>query len=93
MGLGPGWEHHQCLDYILQELCKFPGHGSRLIQAGLLSPVVRNRNMAVATMSAWGHDRWDDDLRGALETAAKIEPEEDVRDRMMKALRGESLEN
>jgi hypothetical protein len=29
MGLGPGWEQHQCLDYSLQELRQFPGQGSR----------------------------------------------------------------
>lgn len=63
MGLGPGWEHHSCLDFVLQELRRFSGQGSRLIQAGLRSPVVRNRNMAVAALSAWGHDRWDDDAR------------------------------
>lgn len=93
MGLGPGWEHHQCLDFILNQLCKFPGQGGRLVQAGLRSPVVRNRNMAVAALSAWGRDRWGDDLRGALEAAAKIEPEDDVRERMQKTLRGESLDD
>ena len=91
-GLGPGWEHHQCLDYILQELRRFAGHGSRLILAGLRSPVVRNRNMAVAAVAAWGHDRLDNALRGALETAAKIEPVEDVRGRMEKTLLGEPLQ-
>lgn len=92
MGLGPGWEHHQCLDFVLQELHKFPGQGSRLIQAGLRSPVVRNRNMAIAAMAVWERDRWDEDLRGALEDAAKVELEEDVRGRMEKVLRGELLE-
>ncbi len=92
IGLGPGWEQHQCLDFVLQALRKFAGQGHRLIQAGLRSPVVCNRNMAVAAMSTWGHDQWDDDLRGALEAAAVIEPQEDVRERMEKTLRGEPLE-
>jgi hypothetical protein len=92
MGLGPGWEHHQCLDYVLQELRRFAGHGSRLILAGLRSPVVRNRNMAVAAAAAWGHDRLDSALSDALETAAKIEPDDDVRGRMEKALRGDPLQ-
>lgn len=92
MGLGPGWEHHQCLGYVLQELLKFPGQGGRLIEAGLLSPVVRNRNVAVAVLSAWGSDKWDDKLREALEAAAKIEPKDDVRERMEKVLRGEALD-
>ena len=75
MGLGPGWEHHQCLDFVLQELRNYPGQGHRLIQAGLRSPVVRNRNMAVAVMSAWGIEYSGSDLRHALEAAANIEPE------------------
>jgi hypothetical protein len=91
-GLGPGWEHHQCLDYVLQELRKFPGQGMRLIQSGLRSPVVRHRNLAVAALAAWGQDHWRDDFHGALETAAKIEPDEDVRARMEKTLRGEPLD-
>ena len=91
MGIGRGWEHHQCLDYVLQELGKFAGCGNRLIRAGLRSPVVRNRNFALRAMSAWGHDRWDDDLRGALEAALRIEPEEDVRERMKTVLRGARL--
>lgn len=74
------------VDLALQELRKFPGQGSQLVQAGLQSPVVRNRNMAVAAMMAWGRDRWNDDLRAALEAAAKIEPEDDVRERMEKVL-------
>jgi hypothetical protein len=92
MGLGPGWEHHQCLDYVLQELRKFAVQGNRLILAGLRSPVVRNRNMAVAAVAAWGHDRLDNALRDALETAAKIEPVDDVRGRMEKVLRGDPLQ-
>jgi hypothetical protein len=92
LGFGPGWEHHQCLDFVLQDLRRFPGHGVRLIQAGLRSPVIGNRNMAVLAMSAWGHDRWDDDLRHALESAAKIESYEHLRDSMNQVLRGETLE-
>src|SRR5690606_20337178 len=46
LGLGPGWDHHRCLDFVLQKLRKFPGHGETLIETGLQSPVVRNRNMA-----------------------------------------------
>ncbi|MCB9871484.1 MAG: hypothetical protein H6837_16630 [Planctomycetes bacterium] len=91
MGLGPGWEHHQCLDYVLQELRKFPGQGSRLIQSGLRSPVVRNRNMAVAALAAWEQEHWDDALRSALETAAKIEPVVDVRKRMENVSKGVPL--
>src|SRR6185437_5989818 len=47
LGLGRGFESHSCLDYVLQDLRRFPGKGRALIEAGLRSPVVRNRNMAV----------------------------------------------
>lgn len=93
MGFGEGWEVHQCLDFILQELRRFPGHGQSLIKAGLRSPVVRNRNMAIATLAAWGRERWNEGLRTALEDAANSEPSADVLERMLKTLRGEPLES
>jgi hypothetical protein len=42
------------LDFILQDLRRFPGKGRPLIRAGLQSPVVRNRNMTVRALAAWG---------------------------------------
>ncbi len=91
LGLGPGWEDHSCLEYVLQELGKFPGHGQVLIQTGLRSPVVRNRNMATRAMSEWGRDHWSDELRAALETAARVECSDGVREWMDQTLRGEPL--
>ena len=35
MGLGPGYEAHSCLGFILQDLGRFPRHGLRLVEAGL----------------------------------------------------------
>ena len=58
LGLGPGFEPHRCLDYVLQELRRFPGRGTALIEAGLRSPVVRNRNMAVAALAGWPRGAW-----------------------------------
>jgi hypothetical protein len=89
--LGQGFEPHSCLDYVLQDLWRFPGRGSRLIRAGLQSPVVRNRNMAVAALAGWGREGWTDDLAAALEEAVGCEPREDVRERMQKVLGGEPL--
>ena len=57
LGLGRGFEPHSCLDYVLQDLRRFPGKGSALIEAGLKSPVVRNRNMAVAALAGWSRAR------------------------------------
>ena len=64
------------------------GGEQSLIEAGLKSPVVRNRNMAVAALAGWSRAEWPGGLEESLEQAAGCEPNEDVRERMRKALRG-----
>jgi hypothetical protein len=91
LGLGRGFEPHSCLDIVLQDLRRFPGQGARLIEAGLKSPVVRNRNMAVAALAAWPRAEWPEELEWSLEQAARCEPKEDVRERMQNTLNGEPL--
>jgi hypothetical protein len=91
LGLGRGFEKPSCLGFVLQELERFPGWGAKLIDAGLRSPVVRNRNMAVAALSAWSREGLSSELRNSLERAAQCEPVDYVRDRMQRALRGEPL--
>ncbi len=86
LGLGPGYEHHSCLDYLLQELQRFPGEGARYIEAGLQSPVVRNRAMAVEALAEWQPDQRTKSLLSALRSAIRNEPDEDVRDRMKDVL-------
>jgi hypothetical protein len=90
-GLGPDYEQHCCLDYLLQELPRFPGQGAAFIAAGLKSPVVRNRNMAVAALAAWQREHRNDELLESLRAAAQIEPDNDVRERMLKVFKGEPL--
>jgi hypothetical protein len=91
LGLGPGFEPHSCLGYVLQDLRRFPGKGRALIEAGLRSPVIRNRNMAVAALVGWPRREWPGGLGEALEPAAGCEPNEDVREGMRQALRDEPL--
>jgi len=91
LGLGPGFGRHRCLDYVLQELRRFPGTGAALIEAGLRSPVIRNRNMAVAALADWPRGSWPDGLAGSMERASGCEPDEGILERMRKALRGEPL--
>lgn len=91
LGLGGGYEQHSCLDFFLQELRRFPGEGATLIEAGLKSPVVRNRNMAVAALAGWSRADWPREVEQRLEDAARCEPNEDVRERMRKAIVGEAL--
>ena len=90
-GLGPMWQPHSCLDYILQQLHQFPGHGLRFIEAGIRSPVIRNRNMALAAASAWNWDALPKSLTLLLGQALQEEPDPEVRQRIEKVLAGEPL--
>jgi hypothetical protein len=92
MGLGPEFRHHSALDFVLQELHRFPGKGWALIQAGLQSPTVRNRNMAVQALAAWDRTAWPFEAEALLKRAIDLEPNDATRAMMVKALAGESLE-
>jgi hypothetical protein len=87
LGLGPGYEAHGALDWLLQDPKRFPGRGWQLIKTGLRSPVVRNRNMALQAFLAWPRDRWPAEALGLLQQAAQTEPNEDLRGRLEKATR------
>jgi len=87
LGLGPGYEAHGALDWLLQDLKRFPGRGWHLVKTGLCSPVVRNRNMALQAFLAWPRDRWPAEALGLLQQAARTEPNEDLRGRLEKATR------
>ena len=87
LGLGPGYEAHGALDWLLQDLKRFPGRGWELIKTGLRSPVVRNRNMALQAFLAWSRDQWPAEALGLLQQAARTEPNEDLRGRLEKAIR------
>lgn len=80
LGFGLEWADHTQLDYVLQELRRFPHKAWPLIRAGLRSPVVRNRNMALEALSPWGMDAWPVDARGLLQAALREEPDDGVRE-------------
>lgn len=89
-GLGLQWRAHQALDFIVQDLAAFPGHGWALIQASLRSPVIRNRNMAINALFGWGREHWPPDAQAVIERAYADEPDADVSDRLGRLLRGEA---
>ena len=91
LGLGPAYAAHGCLDALLQDLGRFPGQGWPLVRAGLRSPVVRNRNMALRALAQWPRGDWPEAARAALEAARDAEPSEEVRQRMEAALEGRRL--
>jgi hypothetical protein len=93
LGLGPGFQHHSALDFVLQDLRRFPGRGWPLIRAGLQSPVTRNRNMAVRALSAWDKKLWPAETEPVLRTALEREPNGGTQESMRKVLAGEELDH
>lgn len=79
IGLGPGFEAHGTLDWMLQLLERFPERGWKLIRAGLQSPVVRNRHWSLRVFSNWRRDEWPEDAWEVLRAAATAEPDEQLR--------------
>ncbi|MPV67640.1 hypothetical protein [Burkholderia sp. BE17] len=85
-GLGPGFAQQAVLGAILQELGRFPSKGWPLVEAGLRSPVIRNRNMALKTLSTWGKERWPTAAEAALNDALRAEPNDRVREYITQVL-------
>jgi hypothetical protein len=91
LGLGPKFQAHSALDFVLQDLRRFPGRGWSLIRAGLQSPVVRNRNMAVQALAAWPRQQWPEEAPLLLKRALRDEPNANTSESMRKLLAGKSL--
>jgi hypothetical protein len=88
LGLGPDFQPHQALGWVLQDLRRFPRHGWRMINAGLRSPVVSNRNMAIKALSEWEPKSWTAEMQTEVEHAREIEPEPDVKKRLGDVIAG-----
>ena len=91
LGLGKKYWAHSALDFIVQDLKRFPGEGWLLVKTSLQSPVVRNRNMAIKALDAWPRDEWPDDAVALLKDAEKAETEEDVKNRISALISGDEL--
>ncbi|CAM4448116.1 hypothetical protein [Paenibacillus tarimensis] len=86
MGFGPQYAPHRCLDFLLQSLGKHAGVGEELILAGLQSPVIHNRNMALMALEAWELSSWGERIIEVVIRLAEIEPDGSVKERV-KSLR------
>ena len=84
MGLGREYAPHHCLDFLLQDLDKHEGVGEALILAGLRSPVVRNRNMALKALEAWDISAWSKRVVEEVVRLSQIEPDGSLKERMQK---------
>lgn len=72
-GRGPQYPAHSSLGFVLQALPGLPGLGWPLIRAGLRSPVVRNRNLALKALRAWEPGSWPAEAGALLGEALKVE--------------------
>lgn len=86
-GIGPGFQPHGCLDFILQDLKDFPGKSWRLIDVGIRSPGKRNRGMALNALERWERGVWPPEARSVLEVASRLEPDQKLRHRFDGLLR------
>jgi hypothetical protein len=92
LGMGPSFVHHSRLDFLLQELGRFPQRGWPFIKAGLKSPVIRNRHMAIRALGAWPRASWPADASAYIRGCAPGEPDEKVRAALEQLIAGHPTE-
>lgn len=88
LGLGPGYDAHSDLGYVLQELHRFPGQGWSLIQVGLKSPVTRNRYQALRALAAWDRTKRPFEIEIELRRAVQLEPDDSLQKKIEAVLEG-----
>ena len=93
LGMGKEFKDHSALDWVLQDLENWPGLGIKLVNAGLKSPVTRNRNMALKTLQAWGKENWEEGTENTLSEMLAIEPNERTREYIGEIISGKSVED
>lgn len=79
LGMGPEFRHHHALDFVLQDLRRFPAKGWLLIRAGLRSPLARNRNMALRALEVWPPESWPREAHALMRRVLADEPNEQTR--------------
>lgn len=93
LGLGPDYKHHSDLDWLLSALPDWPGCGQKLVTTGLLSPVVRNRNMSLQALKQWGRNHWTPETDSVLKQMLLLEPNEQTRKLISEVLMNEDSVN
>lgn len=81
---------HSCVEYVLQELPRFPGKGWSVIRPALRSPVVRQRLAALRSLSAWAEEDLPAGSAAAVTELLK-DPVDDVRRAAAAVLAGEPI--
>ena len=92
-GFGPAYKYHSALDFIVQDLRRFPGKGWSFVKASLQSPVIRNRHMSLKALEEWGKGQWPNDAEQILNEAYETEPDEKVKESIQKVRQGLPLDD
>jgi hypothetical protein len=92
LGLGPEFREDNQLDFIIQDLTRFPGRGWDLIRVALRGRTNRLRNMAIKALHAWGREAWPPDAVSEIATALQREPDDKVRRRLDNLANGRALD-
>lgn len=77
------------VDFILQELPRFPGVGASLIGASLCSPVIRHRLISLRALSRWQEK--PPELMHLVSNLARDDPHDDVRENARLVLAGRAI--
>lgn len=91
MGVGPNYQKHQSLDFVITFLENHPMIGEEIILAGLKSPVIRNRNITLKTLEKWTSENWSTKIVAELDKLKELEPTSDTKENLNRLLRGEEL--
>jgi hypothetical protein len=75
------------LDILVSRLDRHPGRGWSLIRVALANRMIRNRNMAIKTLTAWPATAIPDAAVDAVRAALQVEPDQDVRASLRRLLR------
>ena len=86
LGLGEKYAAHSALDWILQDLKRFPGRGWGFIETGLQSPVTRNRNLALNALLEWPRPSWPEQATPLLARLLAVEPNQKLREAVCKLI-------
>ncbi|WP_310539298.1 hypothetical protein [Phenylobacterium sp.] len=79
LGLGFEFEDDGAMDFVVQDLHRFPGVGWTLIEVALSARGVRLRNMATKALHGWGRENWPAEAPRVVREALAREPDETVR--------------
>jgi hypothetical protein len=90
-GLGLEYEDDTAVDFIVQDLGRFPGSGWDFLRTGLNGRTGRLRNMTLRALEQWGRASWPPDAEALIRAAAEREPEPDLREAMGRLLAGKPL--